>query len=456
MDICQLPATELARLIRGRQLSSRDVVAAHLARIEEINPKVNAIVTLVADRAMEDAHRADERLARGDAAGPLHGLPIAHKDLQPTAEIRTTFGSPIYRDHVPAEDSPIVRRLKAAGAITIGKTNTPEFGAGSQTFNPVFGATRNPYDLTKTCGGSSGGAAVALATRMLPIADGTDMGGSLRNPAAFCGVVGMRPSATMVGGDTSAAWKSLGVDGPMARTAEDVALLLGAISVAGPRAVDTDRSRGRRSGQIRIAWCMRFAGLPFDPRVVSVVDSQRSRFESAGCIVENAESDFSGADDIFLTLRARAYGEFAAFVQEHRDQVKDTILWEVARAERLTAADVAAAEQARDALRQRVASFMERYDFFVLPTTQVPPFDVRDEYVREINGVRMETYVEWMKSCYYVSSIGHPAISVPAGLTAEGLPVGLQIVGRAEDDWGVLDLARAYEAERGPFPAPSV
>jgi amidase len=199
---------------------------------------------------------------------------------------------------------------------------------------------------------------------------------------------------------------------------------------------------------------MDFAHLPFDPRIVAVVDSQRSAFESIGCCVEDATPDFAGADEIFLTLRARAYREFAAFIREHWAQVKDTIHWEITRGERISEADVAAAEQARSGLRHRIARFMERHEFLVLPTTQVPPFDVNEEYVREINGVRMETYVDWMKSCYFISAIGHPAISVPAGLTAEGLPVGLQIVGRDESDWDVLDLARAYEAARGPFPEP--
>ena len=484
MDICQLSATELARLIREKALSCREVLSAHLARIDAINPRVNAIVTLIADRAMDEARAADERLARGEPVGPLHGLPIAHKDLQATAGVRTTFGSPIFRDHIPSEDSPLVRRLKAAGAITIGKTNTPEFGAGSQTFNPVFGATLNPYDTTKTCGGSSGGAAVALACRMLPIADGTDMGGSLRNPAAFCGIVAIRPTPALMGGDLSTGWSSLSVDGPMARSAEDVALLLDAICVARPFQGRDDagvarpfegrddahvarpfEGRGASAGArpfegrdftgTRIAWSTNFAGLPFDRRVTAAVDSQRGLFETLGCVVDEAEADFRGTDEIFKTLRAKAFIEkHAATVNPHRDKVKDTILWELARGERLTASDVALAEHARADLRRRIAQFMDRYEFIVLPTTQVPPFDVHEEFVKEINGVRMESYIDWMKSCYFISTIGHPAVSVPCGLTPEGLPVGLQIVGRDGADWSVLQLAHAYEQARGPFPAP--
>src|SRR6185369_10949072 len=295
--------------------------------------------------------------------------PIAHKDLQATAGIRTTFGSPIFRDHVPAEDSPLVARLKRAGAIAIGKTNTPEFGAGSQTFNPVFGPTLNPYDTSKTCGGSSGGAAVALACRMVPIADGTDMGGSLRNPAAFCGVVGMRPSAALVGGDTSTGWSALSVDGPMARTVGDLALMLEAISVS---PTGTASALGARDFKgVRIAWSTHFGGLPFDRRIREAVDSQRVAFEMAGCCVEGAEGDFTGADDIFKTLRAKAFVEkHASTVRDHHGLVKDTILWEIARGERLAAADVDAAERARMELRQRISRFMERFEFIVLPTTQ--------------------------------------------------------------------------------------
>jgi amidase len=478
LSIWQLSATELARQLRERRLSARDVVAAFLQRIDAINPQVNAIVTLVADQAMEEARLADERLARGEPVGVLHGLPIAHKDLQSTAGIRTTFGSPVFRDHVPAIDSPLVARLKSAGAITIGKTNTPELGAGSQTFNPVFGATLNPYDLTKTCGGSSGGAAVALACGMLPIADGSDMGGSLRNPAAFCGVVGLRPSAepslvpgtdgtTPVPGtavvsatvtdDQSgkkgppAAWELLSLDGPLARNAADVALLLSAIAGMPTPMLDRD-FRG-----CRIAWSMGFGGLPFDPRVLAVVDSQRRVFESLGCVADNAAPGFDGADEAFKTLRAQAFiNKHGDWVRRHRSQVKDTILEEIDRGERLTANEIAAAERTRDTLRRSVGDFMIKCEYFVLPTTQVPPFDVKQLFVKEVAGVPMTSYIDWMKSCYYISVIGHPAVSVPAGLTDDGLPVGLQIVGRRGDDWNVLRLAHAFERARGAFPLPDI
>jgi amidase len=454
-DICQLSAVELARLIRAKELSAREVVAAHLAQIDRVNPGVNAIVTLVAERAMERARLADEELARGREVGPLHGLPIAHKDLQPTNGIRTTFGSPIYQEFVPQEDSLTVERLRLAGAIAVGKTNTPEFGAGSQTFNPVFGSTLNPYDRGKTCGGSSGGAAVALATGMLPIADGSDMGGSLRNPASFCNVVGLRPSPGRVPvWPVATAWSTLSVDGPMARSVADVALMLSAMAGPDPRspiAIDGDGRRfaaplDRDFKGVRVAWWNDLGGVPVDRRVRDTVNAQRAVFESLGCSVERAEPDFSDFDAVFKTVRALAFlTGVAPRVEGHRDRVKETILWEIERGERLTVGEIARAEMKRTELYHRMRVFMERYEFFVLPVSQVPPFSVEQPYITEIEGVAMETYIDWMKSCYYISIVGNPAISVPCGFTPEGLPVGLQIVGRHRDDWGLLQMAHAFE-----------
>ena len=454
-DICELTAVAMARLLRAKALSARDVMRAHLDQIARVNPTVNAIVTLVPELAMDRARLADEAQARGDDVGPLHGLPIAHKDLQPTKGIRTTFGSPIFKDFVPADDSLLVERACAAGAIAIGKTNTPEFGAGSQTFNPVFGSTLNPYDLTKTCGGSSGGAAVSLACGMLPIADGSDMGGSLRNPASFCGVVGLRPSPGRVPVWPAAnAWSTLSVDGPMARTVADVALLLSALAGPDPRSpialADTGHAFGspldRDVRGVRVAWWKNLGGVPVDPRVRSLVDAQRRTFESLGCIVEEAEPDFADFDEVFKTLRAVAFlTGVAPRVGSDREQVKDTIRWEIERGERLTPQEVARAELKRTELYHRMRLFMARYEFFVLPVAQVPPFDVSQPFVTEIDGVKMETYIDWMKSCYFISIVGNPAISVPCGFTAEGLPVGLQIVARHRDDWGLLRMAHAFE-----------
>ena len=454
-DICRLTARELATRIRARQLSAVDVLSAHLQQIERVNPRVNAIITLVPELAMKAARHADEAMMRGAAVGPLHGLPIAHKDLQLTKDVRTTFGSPIFKDFVPAQDSLVVERLRQAGAIALGKTNTPEFGAGSQTFNAVFGPTLNPYALTKTCGGSSGGAAVALACGMIPIADGSDMGGSLRNPAAFCNVVGLRPSPGRVPTWPAASgWSTLGVEGPMGRTVADTALLLSAMAGPDRRSPLSLHEAGgafsapldRAFNGVRVAWWKDLGGLPVDRAVRDVVNGQRRIFESLGCRVDDAEPDLRGADDIFKTLRALAFAVgIGDVVSRHRALVKDTILWEIDRAQRLTAADVVRAETERTELYHRMRVFMAQYDFFVLPVTQVPPFDVTQPYVTEIDGEQMETYIDWMKSCYFISVTAHPAISVPAGFTFEGLPVGIQIVGRYQDDFGVLQMAHAFE-----------
>jgi len=456
-DLCALTAVELAARIRGKQVSAREVLSAHLARIERVNPQVNAIVTLVAERAMADATRADEALARGDTPGPLHGLPVAHKDLVDTAGIRTTRGSPFFRDHVPAHDALIVTRIRAAGAVTLGKTNTPELGAGSQTFNTLFGATKNPYDLTRTCGGSSGGAAVSLACGMLPIADGSDTGGSLRNPAAFCNVVGFRPSPGRVPSE-SGSWSPLSVSGPMARTVADVALFLSAIAgpdTRSPLALQDDGARFRAPLErdfkgVRVAWWKGLGGIPVEPDVASTVNANKSVLERLGCLVEEAEPDFSGVADAFPILRyAASYPQYSELAHQNAGWLKDTIRFEIAQAERLTAADVGRAAARQAQMYLQVREFFSRYDYFVLPVTQVVPFDVNVPYPKEVAGSPMETYIDWMRTCWYVTFMGTPAISVPAGFTGSGLPVGLQIVGPHRGDWSVLQLAHAFEQATG-------
>jgi amidase len=457
--LCFLDATELARLIRLKQVSAREVVAAHLAQIERVNPAVNAIVTLVADQAMEEASRADESLAHGALLGPLHGLPVAHKDLHDTKGLRTTYGSPLFRDFVPVEDAMIVERIKRAGAITIGKTNTPEFGAGSQTFNTVFGKTLNPYDPTKTCGGSSGGAAVALACGMVPLADGSDMGGSLRNPASFCNVVGLRPAPGRVPSRSRInAWSTLAVDGPMGRTVADVAFFLSVIAGPDPRSPIAIAEPGDRFAAPldcdphgkRVAWAGDLGGVPFDSAVRRVVEAQRPVFAALGCTVEDAEPDFTGADEIFKVLRAWHFeANYADMVRVARQQIKDTVIEEVERGARLTGPQVSRAEARRTEIYHRVRGFFESYDFLVLPTTQVAPFDVQQPYVTAIEGQPMQSYIDWMRSCYFISTVGNPAISVPCGFTEDGLPVGLQIVGRHRDEWSILQLAHAFEQATG-------
>ena len=458
-DLCFLTAVELTDRIRRRDVSVTDVVRAHLTQIERVNPTMNAIVTLTAERALDDAKAKDAALARGAATGALFGLPIAHKDLVPTKGIRTTFGSPIYRDNVPSEDGLIIERLRAAGAVTLGKTNTPEFGAGSQTFNEVFGRTLNPYDASKTCGGSSGGAAVALACGMVPIADGSDTGGSLRNPAAFCNVVGLRTSPGRVPvWPRELAWSALSVQGPMARTVADVALLLGAMAGPDPRSPIAIAEAGDRFRQpldrdfrgVRVAWSRDLGGLPIDRRVTTALEPQRKIFETLGCVVDEAQPDLRDAREIFQALRAFAFAtRYGPMLAEHRHQIKDTVIWNTEQGLKMTARELAEAEVKRTALYHRVRTFMERYEFLVLPATQVPPFDVTQPYVTEIEGVALPTYIDWMRACSDITVTGSPAISVPGGFTPEGLPVGLQIVGRHQDDWGVLQLAHAFEQATG-------
>jgi amidase len=452
-DLCELSAVDLAARIRRKDVSAREVMEAHLARIERINPSVNAIVTLAADRARAGATRADEQTARGEARGALHGLPVVHKDLVDTAGIRTTFGSPFFCQNVPARDALIVARMHAAGAITCGKTNTPEFGAGSQTFNTVFGATRNPYDLTRTCGGSSGGSAVALACGMAPLADGSDTGGSLRNPAAFCNVVGLRPSPGRVPVE-GGAWSPLSVMGPLGRTVADVALLLSVIAGDDPRdplSIPEDGLRFRAPLErdfkgARVAWWTGLGGIPIEHDVRRVVDAARSVFDALGCSIEDEEPDFSGVEDAFPTLRYSAnHTQYAALVRARPEWVKDTIKFEVAQAERLTAADVGRALTRQAQMYEQSRRFFERYEYFVLPVTQVVPFSVDVPYPTSVAGSPMTSYIDWMRSCWYISFMANPAISVPAGFTPEGLPVGLQIVGRHRGEWELLQMAHAFE-----------
>jgi len=457
-DLCFRSAAELAELIRSRRVCAVELMQAHIAQIERVNPQVNAIVTFDPERALAQARAADARQARGEPLHLLHGLPTAHKDLLPTRGVRTTWGSPIYRDFVPDEDALIVERQAAAGAISVGKTNTPEFGAGAQTFNAVFGATRNPYDLARTCGGSSGGAAVALACGMVPIADGSDLGGSLRNPASFCNVVGLRGSAGRVPRHpTRLAWNTLSVDGAMGRTVEDVALLMQAISGPDSRVpislADSGslfaRPLARDFAGTRLAWAPALGGFaPVDAGVVAAIDAQRATFEALGCRTEEAIADFSDAREVFHVQRALIFAAgHAEHLAKHRALLKDTVIWNIEQGLQLTARQIAQAELKRTQLFHRVHEFFERYEFLVLPTAQVLPFPVEEPWVREIGGRAMADYLEWMTSCWIITVTGHPAVSVPCGFSPEGLPIGVQIVGRYRDDFGVLQLAYALQQE---------
>ncbi|MFO0340987.1 MAG: amidase [Acidobacteriota bacterium] len=452
-------ATELAESIRRKKISAREVLEAHLRQIERVNPKVNAIVTLAAEQARKAAAAADEAQARGEALKPLHGLPVAHKDLERTRGIRTTYGSPIYKDLVPEVNDLVVERAQRMGAITVGKTNTPEFGAGAQTFNAVFGATRNPYDLTKTCGGSSGGAAVALATGMVALADGSDLGGSLRIPAAFCNVVGLRPSPGRVPAPEAAmGWNFLPTAGPMGRTVGDVALLLSAQAGAEARAplsIEEDPAKfrqplGRKWRGVKVAWYRDLGGLKVDGEIRRVLEGQRRKLEELGCVVEEAEPDFTGTDLAFKTLRAwgtaQTQGDRA---RQHRALMKETILEELAAGERLTQAEVARAMETQTKLWRGMQQFLDRYEYFALPVTMVPPFDVNLPYLSEYNGMKFRNYIDWFAPTWYISLVGNPALSVPAGFTAQGLPVGLQLVGRMRQEFGLLQLGQALEEATG-------
>lgn len=453
-DICFASARKLARLLRTRELSATEVMRAFIAQVERLNPKVNAIVTFLPEQALAQSRALDRRKG---PAGPLAGLPIAYKDLVATKGVRTTLGSLVYKDNVPTEDALIVERLKAAGAITLGKTNTPEFGAGSNTFNKVFGATRNPYDLAKTPGGSSGGAAAAVACGMLPFADGSDLAASLRNPGNYCNVVGFRPTPGRVPSYPAAnAWDSQPVLGPVARTVEDAAFLLSAMAGPDRRAPLSISEPGslfskplkRSLRKVRVAWTRDFGGLPVEPAVTRVLEAQRRVFESLGCIVEEACPDFTGATEAFETLRAVSFAQrYAPLLRTHRAELKDTVIWNIEQGLARDGAKIARAEGLRTELYQRMRSFLEQYEFLLAPVNQLPPFPVETEYPTEIAGVQLSNYLDWMKSCYYITITSHPAISVPAGFTPEGLPVGLQIVGRYRDDFGVLQLAHAFESE---------
>ncbi|HEX8879166.1 MAG TPA: amidase [Candidatus Acidoferrum sp.] len=454
-EICFMPAKELAGMVRKRKISSREVMQAHLKHVARINPKVNAIVTLVPEEQLTaQALAADEAIAKGNLLGPLHGLPVGVKDLHLTKGIRTTHGSPLHANDVPQADCLVVEREKNAGAIIIGKTNVPEWGLGSQTFNPVFGPTLNPYDLTKTCGGSTGGGAVALACGMVPLADGSDMGGSLRNPPNFCNVVGIRPSPGRVPNPpTTLGWFTLSVDGPVARNAADCAFFLSVLAGfdrRSPISIDQGggpfaNSLGRDFQGVRVAM-FKDLGLPWEPAVRDAVKAQGKVLESLGCIVEEAEPDFTDANECFLLWRHWSIElAFGDLLEANADKLNEYIHWHVHEGRKLTGPQLARIEAKRTELYQRMRQFMERYEFFVLPVNQVLPFDVKTHYPNEIAGVKMESYMAWMKSAYYISAVGNPAMSVPCAFSKSGLPIGIQIVGRHNDDWGVLQMGHAFE-----------
>jgi amidase len=453
-------------MIRSRELSAAELLEASLARIEAVNPAVNAIVTVAAEQARATAADLDARAARGQFAGLLHGLPVAIKDLVPTAGIRTTSGSPVFASYVPDRDAPHVALLKQAGAVVIGKTNTPEFGAGAQTFNAVFGLTRNPYDLRLTPGGSSGGSAAAVATGMVPFADGSDVAASVRNPASFCGLVGLRttpglvPGGGLYPGVPAAAFDPIETIGPIARTAADAALLLAGLCgrdparpLARPDRPDDFLCLAPASlAGLRIAWTPDLGDLPVQPEVQAVLSAARARLAAAGCHLQDAAPALSDADDAFDVLRAARMAAMAPLLRDHRDQLKPTVAWNIERGLALTGEQVAAARTAQAVIIERFAAFLRDgpYDVLALPTVQVLPFDVETEWVREISSEPMTTYIDWLRSCSRITVTAHPAVSVPVGLAAPAaLPVGLQLVGRYGADRRLLQIAAAIMALPG-------
>ena len=457
-DLCFTAASELARLYRARKVSPLEVMRAVLARIDRVNPTLNAYVTVARESALRAARAATAALKKGARLGPLHGVPVSIKDLIPTKGIRTTWGSKVFEHHVPDEDAVTLERLKAAGAIVVGKTNTPEFGAGGNTFNAIFGATRNPWNPALTCGGSSGGAAVALAAGMGPLAEGSDLGGSLRIPAAFCGIVGFRTSPGLIPVYPAAlAWDSLRVVGPMARTVRDVALMLSV--EAGPDdrdplsyAVETSEFlRAVRAPSVkgwRIAWTPDLNGLlPVDAEVARVAEGATEVFRSLGARVETASPDFGELNDIVLATRGIAMvAQHAEKLPRWKDQMQKGLVWNIEQGLALTPEAIGRGERHRTVLWHRVRAFMEGYDLLILPTVAVQPFPVEQPYPTEIDGKPLEHYTQWFFHTYAITVTGLPAISIPCGFTRGGLPVGLQIVGRRRQEAAVLRAAGAFEA----------
>lgn len=458
-DLVRLRAVDHAAMLRRRDISAKELLDAHLARIEAANPLLNAVVTLTPDVARRMAQDAD-RLLAGDADIPLlTGLPVVHKDTHETKGIRTTFGSPVYRSYVPTRNALIVERQQRAGAVTLGKTNTPQHGAGSQTFNEVFGVTRNPWNPEYTPGGSSGGAAVALATGMAALADGSDYGASLRNPASFTNTVGFRPSPGRIPSWPSKdVWADHSVHGPIARTVEDIALFMAAtagpdqripISIDQPGSVFATPLAGDWAG-VPIAWSEDLGELPIDPVVTQVLSPARETLSDIGFALTDDSPSFRGADEAFTVLRGFVYArEFGEAIRRDPDAYKAAIHENTEYGLSLTTEQVGAAIETRTRVRNRVVKFLDKHRFLALPTAAVPPFPVSVEYPTEIAGRPMSNYTSWFASCYLISLTGLPAISVPAGFTPDGLPVGLQIVGRPKADVDVLRAAYAFQEATG-------
>ena len=464
-DILMLDGIGLSRAIKSKKVSCVEVMNAYLDHIDRLNPLVNAIVSLQ-DRGtlLKQAKERDEQLARGEYMGWMHGFPQAIKDLEATKGIRTTQGSLLFKDFVPETDAIFVDRLKKAGSIIIGKTNTPEFGLGSQTYNQVFGTTLNAYDQSKTSGGSSGGAAVSLALRMLPVADGSDHAGSLRNPAAFNNVFGFRTCYGRVPAEGQDVFTPALVGiGPMARTVPDLAMLLSVQAGYDPRMPQSNRQDPAQFAAplkrdfkgTRIAWLGDFDGyLPFEPGVLALCKKAFKDFETIGCIVEEAKPDYPVERVWQAWLKLRAWQTGAGLKEYYNDPAKRALMkpeaqWEVERGFKISAYDISDASVVRSSWYQAVRRFFEKYDYFILPSAQVFPFDASTHWPKEINGKAMDTYHRWMEVVVPVTMSACPALSVPVGFNEQGLPMGIQIVGPNQAELSCLQLAYAYDEASG-------
>jgi len=460
-DLTKLTARAVVDLLCQRKVSPLELIDAAVARIETTDGPLNALPTLCVDRARAHAKRIVEAgPAAADGPSRLGGLPIAVKDLNDVAGVRTTYGSPLFADHIPDRSDIMVETLEANGAIVIAKANAPEFGHGATTFNEVFGKTRNPWNTAMTCGGSSGGSAVAVATGQTWLATGSDLGTSLRTPAAFCSVVGLRPSPGRVArGPTRLPYDTLWVQGPLARTVADTALMLDAMTGAHPAdpislAAPTEpflHAADNPTPPKRVAYSADLNGLtPVDAEVEEVCAAAAQRFSELGAVVEEACPDVGDARDIFHILRANQFvGELAPIVEENRSQVKPEVIWNLEEGYKLTAESLAAAERARGRLYARVAEFFETYDLLVTPATVVAPFDVDIRTIDEVAGHKFENYFDWYTIAYAITVTSLPALSLPCGFTGNGLPVGLQVVGPPRGEAALLGASALFEEMMG-------
>jgi Asp-tRNA(Asn)/Glu-tRNA(Gln) amidotransferase A subunit family amidase len=455
MDL-QQSAVHLQAQIAEGELSPLDLLEACIRRIEAVDPSVNALVARDYDAARRVAEAAGDAVRRGDKLGLLHGLPVAVKDLNPTAGLRTTWGSLAYKDHVPATDDLLVQRLREAGAVIVAKSNTPEFGAGANTINRVYGATVNPFDPALSCAGSSGGSAVALATGMVPLATGSDMGGSLRTPASFCGVVGHRPSPGAVPSATRRnGWNPLSVDGPMGRTVADAALLMAALvgpSALDPLSLDLKQDDFRSLpdvdlGSLRVAFSADLGGMPVAGAVSGHFREIAEQLAPLFGAARWQDPDLGDVHRIFEAQRGAgfldAYGDF---VRKNRDIAGPNVIRNTISAERLTLAEVARAQSDQTALVRRFQGFFDEVDILICPAASVVPFPVEEIFVAAIDGREMPSYLTWIAITYAITLTTHPATAIPCGLGPSGLPFGLQVVGRWRDDRGTLAAAAAIEA----------